>query len=401
MKLPSTPFANSLTFFLILCFSLGFNLKGEKDYKKLHFDAVVVDAHNDVVQRMLAGEDILVRTYLGHSDLPRFREGGIDVEVFSIWVPPDKKHQDYYNKANKQIDAIETFVKKSPYKVVIAKSAKEIENAVKDERFVVMLGLEGGHAIENDLKKLERFYQRGVRYMSLTWNNSTDWATSSKDESDSGVKKMQKGLTKFGKKIIRKMNELGIMVDVSHVGEKTFWDIVKITKKPIIASHSCVWTLCPNHRNLKDDQIKAIAKTGGIVCISFVPSFIDSSFSAKEKTLRERNKARIDSFRSTYKGASFLQGIALYNFLKNEYSPIRPTIETLVDHIDYIAKLVGTEYVGLGSDFDGISVTPKDMDDVTFTPNITKELLRRGYSDTDIKKILGDNFLRVLQQIEK
>ena len=371
---------------------------GQIDSRKLHGDALVVDTHNDVVQRILMGEDISVRTHHGHSDLPRFREGGVDVEIFSIWVPPEQITRSYFDQANEQIDSIESFVRRNPSVVRMARREDEIKKFVQEGKFVAMLGLEGGHHIGNDLKKLENFFRRGVRYMTLTWNNSTDWATSAKDETDLSKNLRPKGLTELGRKVVRRMNELGMMVDISHVGERTFWDVMEVTTKPVIASHSSAWTLCPHRRNLKDDQLKAIAKNGGVVFITFVPWFIDSTFAAKENLVRVQNKSRIDSLLSTLpKGNEFLRDLTVAEFLKAEYRPIRPPLSLLIDHIEYVVKLIGVDHVGIGSDFDGMSVSPGEMDDVTFLPNITRELLKRGYSAEDIRKILGENFMRVFR----
>jgi membrane dipeptidase len=369
----------------------------QTDYRKVHFGAIVVDTHNDVVQRILAGEDISVRTSHGHSDLPRFRDGGLDVEMFSIWVPPEKTSRPYYDQADEQIDSIESFVKRNRSQVGMAKSVGDIERLVVEGRFVAMLGMEGGHPIGHDLDKLEHFYRRGVRYLTLTWNNSTDWASSARDENDPSANLGHEGLTEFGCRVVGKMNALGMMVDVSHVGEQTFRDVMKITKKPVIASHSSAWALCHHWRNLKDDQLRAIARNGGVVFINFAPWFIDSTFAEKEAEMRKRNKARIDSFRAATKDGGFLEDVAVAEFLRNEYLPIRPPLKVLIDHFDYVAKLIGVDHVGIGSDFDGISVTPLGMGDVTYLPNITRELLKRGYSVQDVTKILGGNFLRVLR----
>ena len=390
----------ALTIVLLpLAFSLGF--KGEADYKKLHFESVVVDTHNDVVQRILGGEDISIRTHHGQSDLPRFREGGLDVEMFSIWVPPEKTAHSYFDQADEQIDSIDSFVRRNPREVGSARTAEDVKRLVKEGKFVAMLGMEGGHPIANDLRKLEHFYRRGVRYMTLTWNNSTAWATSAKDETDPEAKLTHKGLTSFGRKVVRRMNQLGMMVDVSHVGEKTFWDVIKTTRKPIIASHSSAWALCHHRRNLKDDQLKAIARNGGVVFINFAPAFVDSTFAEKENAMLKTNKARIDSIRATIRGDDFIRDQYTAEQLSREYEPIRPALAKLIDHFDYVAKLIGTDHVGIGSDFDGIHVTPLGMDDVTALPNITRELLARGYSEGDVKKILGENFLRVLREVER
>jgi membrane dipeptidase len=386
---------------LLFAVSSGSGFQQAMDYKKTHFDAIVVDTHNDVVQRILNGEDISFRTKHGHSDLPRFNEGGEDVQMFSIWVPPEKTTPSYYDQANIQIDSIENFVTRNPKNIGMARTSADIERLVKEGKFVAMLGMEGGHPIDNDLKKLEHFYNRGVRYMTLTWNNSLDWATSAKDEEDTEVKLKHKGLTNLGKKIVRNMNAMGMMVDISHVGEQTFWDVMKVVKKPVIASHSSAWALCHHRRNLKDAQLKAIKKNGGVVFINFNPGFIDSTYSRKEAAMLALNKALVDSLGSTVKGDGFIKDQYTAELMMEKYEPIRPKLEALIDHFDYIAKLIGVDHVGIGSDFDGISVTPKGMDDVTFLPNITRELLKRGYSETDVKKILGGNFLRVLKEVEK
>lgn len=371
------------------------------DYRKVHFDAIVVDTHNDVVQRILAGEDISKRTRHGHSDLPRFRKGGLDVEVFSIWVPPEKTSRSYFDQADEQIDSIESFVRRNPAQAGLATKADEAEKLVKEGKFVAMMGMEGGHPIGNDLQKLEHFYSRGIRYLTLTWNNSTDWATSAKDESDPLAKLPHKGLTDFGKGVVRRMNELGMMVDVSHVGEQTFWDVIGTTTKPIIASHSSAWEIVHHRRNLKDDQLRAIAKNGGVVFINFGPWFIDSTYSAKEEALNKRYKGRIDAIERTIKGDDFIKRQYTTEQLKKEFEPIRPTLKTLIDHFDYVAKLIGVDHVGIGSDFDGIPITPRGMDDVSYLPNITRELLKRGYSEVDVRKMLGGNFFRVLLEVEK
>ena len=196
------------------------------------------------------------------------------------------------------------------------------------------------------------------------------------------------------------MNELGMIVDISHVGEQTFWDVMKVTTKPLIASHSSVWALCHHRRNLKDDQLKAIAANGGVVFINFNPPFIDSTYARKESVIRERLERRLDSIRSTVKGDEFIKDQYAVEALMPEFDPIRPPLSVLIDHFDYVAKLIGVDHIGIGSDFNGIAVAPKEMDDVTHLPNITRELLKRGYSEKDIRKILGGNFLRVLRAVE-
>jgi membrane dipeptidase len=385
---------------LLLCASLG--ISQGTDYKALHFESLVVDTHNDVVQRMLHGVDLSFRNHHGHSDLPRFKEGGLDVEVFSIWVPPENHHASYFAQANEQIDSVESLARRNPESMGIARNAKDVEDLVRQGKFAAMLGIEGGHPIENDLKKLEQFSRRGVCYMTLTWNNSTNWATSAQDETDKKNARKRKGLTDFGRQVVRKMNDLGMMVDISHVGVQTFWEVIKTSTKPVIASHSSAWTLCHNRRNLTDDQLKAVARSGGVVFINFAPWFIDKDFGAREDKMKKRNATRIDSFTMANKFPDdFTRENAVAEFLADRYLPIRPTLKQLMDHFDYVAKLIGADHVGIGSDFDGISVTPLNMDDVTHLPLITRELLKRGYKPADVKKILGENFIRVLKENEK
>jgi membrane dipeptidase len=340
---------------------------------------------------MVGGEDISVRTGKGHSDLPRFREGGLDGCFFSIWVPPGKNESPYFEQANRQIDSVLAFVRRNQTAVGLAGTSDEIRNLAASGKLSVMMGLEGGHPIGYNLDRIDHFYRRGVRYITLTWNNSPGWATSAKDEEES-PHTGKHGLTTFGRSVVRRMNEIGMIIDVSHVGEKTFRDVISLTKKPVIASHSSVWKICPNRRNLKDEQIRALARTGGAVFVNFAPFFIDSSYSSREDEIQRRRSLRSESRK--------VDTVAGEKTFEEEIRSIRPPLSRLLDHIDYIAKLVGVDHVGIGSDFDGIHVTPLEMDDVSFLPNITRELLSRGYSDRDITKILGGNFLRILDEVQ-
>ncbi len=366
------------------------------DYRKVHANATVVDTHNDIVQRMMAGEDISVRTRHGQSDIPRFRAGGVAAEVFSIWVPPEKRTPGYFTQAGEQISCVRKFAADYPDQVGIALSARDIESLHTKGKIAIMMGMEGGHPVGSDTSRLRYFYDRGIRYLTLTWNNSTSWATSARDEEDPALR--HRGLTPLGRIMIRKMNEIGLIIDVSHAGDQTLADVLAVTKRPVIASHSSVWTLCHNRRNLKDDQIRAIARTGGLICINFGPWFIDSTFAGKERKMRDDAKGMIDSLRALYGSMGFEGEQLIAEKLASRYRPIRPPLKNLIDHIDYAVRLVGADHVGIGSDFDGISVTPLDMDDVTYLPGITRELLNRGYSEENIRKILGGNFLRVLRE---
>lgn len=369
------------------------------DYLKFHYDAIVADTHNDVLLRAMEGEDISVETRVGHSDLVRLKKGGVDIQVFAVWVDPIAFEKKPFKRAKDMIDTLYSIARRNSDKIAVVRNSAELEKAIAEGKICAVIGVEGGHAIENSIEKLEELYKLGVRYLGLTWNNSTDWASSAFDETTNPDKVKVTGLSEFGKKVVEKMNELGMIVDVSHLGEKAFWDVVKVTKKPIIASHSSVYKLCPHYRNLKDEQIKAIAQTGGVVFVNFYAEYIDSTFNTKRKKLEEKYKAQFDSIRVLYEHDQNAYRRARRQLMQKIAEELRPPLDVLIDHIDYIAKLVGVDHVGIGSDFDGISITPLEMDDVTFLPNITKKLLERGYSTGDVKKILGGNFLRVFKQV--
>jgi membrane dipeptidase len=282
---------------------------------------------------------------------------------------------------------------RNPDKMVVAKDWKTTQAALKAGKIVAQYGVEGGHMIEDDINRLDTFYNRGVRYMTLTWNNSPSWASSHTAENSSKYTG-QKGLNDFGKQIIQRMNQLGIIVDISHVGEKTFWDAINTTTKPVIASHSNAYSICPVTRNLKDDQIKAVGKNGGVICLNFFSGFVDSNFSKKDMAFRKAHSAEIDSLLATGIQREYAFTMISDKY-KTESEAIKPTIEQLMQHFDHIVKLIGIDHVGIGSDFDGINSAPQGLSTVLEYPNFTKALIARGYSNKDIKKVLGGNFLRV------
>lgn len=383
---------------LIVVFSallIGSTLFSQK-YKKIHEAAVLVDTHNDfpsasIEKKVSFDADLLGKT---HSDLARMRSGGVDVQIFSIFCGPEQ--QQPYAFANRQIDSVVEWANRAPMRMTIVRTPDELRRAVKDRRLAAMLGVEGGHMIEDKIENLDALYVRGVRYMTLTWNNSTSWATSAVDETTEGDSLTHKGLTDLGKKIIKRMNDIGMLIDVSHNGEQTFWDVMKLTKKPVIASHSSVWTLCPHRRNLKDDQIKAIAKNGGVIHLNFYAGFLDSTYETKAVAFLEKHKSKVDSMIAAGAQPDYAQ-IMMMEKYRTETDSFRPPLSLLIDHLDYIVKLVGIDFVGLGSDFDGIEAGPKELNGVQDFPLITKVLLNRGYSKKDIRKILGENFLRVFE----
>jgi len=366
--------------------------------KKLHQKAVLVDTHNDVLSSsVLEGKDISHRLTTGQSDLDRWKEGGLDVQFFSIWTDRTPRNKEgFFKDANQEIDSLEIIALRNPSRMAIATNYKEVKKGIRQKKLVGLVGVEGGHMIEDDLKKLDSLQRRGMRYMTLTWNNSTSWATSAMDETQHSDSLPHKGLTEFGKQVVRRMNELGVIVDLSHTGERTFYDALATVTKPVLLSHSSVWNICPVFRNVKDDQIKAVAKNGGVICINFYSGFLDSNFAKKMDRLEGTEGRRIKDSIGRNVDAAKLNEIWAKYFSK-ELQPYRPSLSKLVDHIDYIVKLVGDDYVGIGSDFDGVSSVPVGMDDVTKYPLITEELKRRGYSNKSIKKILGGNVMRVMK----
>lgn len=379
------------TFLLITCFSFA------QDYKKLHTESIVVDTHNDILTTALDkgvsfDQDLKGKT---HSDLQRMKEAGIDVQVFSVWCDGLKK--DPYAYANLEIDTLYAWILRNPAKMMLVKTPKDLKLAVKQNKLAAMIGVEGGHMMENDLGKLDTLFNRGARYMTLTWNNSNPWATSAMEETYDTLLHQSKGLSEFGKQVVRHMNTLGMMVDLSHVGERTFWDAINTATKPVIVSHSCCYSLCPAYRNLKDDQIKAVGKNGGVIHLNFFSGFLDSNYRKRDSVFNVVHKAERDSLLKQNPEPYFAQNF-LYQKYNNEVQQMRAPLSLLLDHLDHIVKLIGTDHVGLGSDFDGINSSPLQLDDVTGYPLITKELLARGYNEKDIRKILGGNFIRLFEE---
>ncbi|MHC2993429.1 dipeptidase [Pontibacter sp. HJ8] len=368
-----------------------------QDYKALHEKAIVVDTHNDVLISVLEGlrleDDLRGKT---HSDLARFKEGGVDVQIFSVWSDGTYGKGKGFNFANLQIDSLYAIAARNPDKMMMAKTPEDVMQAVQQNKMAAMIGVEGGHMIEDNLKYLEELHKRGTSYMTLTWNNSTSWASSAMDEAGDKMPKSKRGLNRFGKKVVKRMNALGMMVDLSHVGEQTFWDALAVTTKPVLVSHSCVHSFNPHFRNLKDDQIKAIAKNGGVIHLNFFSGFLDPGYDKRMNGFIASHKTEVDSLQQLNKNSIEIYDWASANY-PEEAATLRPPLSLLLDHLDHIVKLVGVDHVGLGSDFDGITSTPQQLDSVADMPLVTKELLARGYSEADIKKILGENFLRVFR----
>jgi len=368
--------------------------------RKLHDRAILVDTHNDCLTSLtLKGKDIATRLETGHSDLYRWKKGGLDVQFFSIWTDKTARNKEgFYRDAVEEIDSLHHIILRNPDRMTFATNYREVKKRAHKDKLVSLIGVEGGHMIENDIGKLESLYEKGMRYLTLTWNNSTSWASSAMDETLFPAKLSQKGLTDFGKQIVRRMNELGIIVDLSHGGEQTFYDAIAVTKKPVLLSHSSVWNICPVFRNVKDDQIRAVAKNGGVICINFYSGFISKKFDERQLFLnREIKDSMLRVFFADSGSDSSVMKTKWKTYYDSAMNEVRPDLAQLVDHIDYIVKLVGDSYVGIGSDYDGVSSVPVGMEDVTTYPKITDELQRRGYSNRSIKKILGGNVLRVMK----
>ncbi len=383
---------------IAILLSLIINTVNAQSYKQIHKDAILVDSHNDFLSQVMnygyeLDKDLKGKT---HSDLARFKKGGLDAQFFSVWS--DGNQQNPFAFANRQIDSLDAVIKRNTNKIVKVSNVKEILKIVKQNKIAALVGLEGGHQIENSLANLDALYNRGTRYITLTWNNSTNWATSAFDETSKPEYK-GKGLSDFGKEVVRHMNKIGMLVDVSHVGETTFWDVIATTSKPIIASHSSVYALCPVPRNLKDDQIKAIAKNNGVIQINFNSGFIDSTQKKREDAFMKRHKIEFDSLALVTKNENVAEEM-IHKKYKAESNKLRVPFSLIIDHIVYVINLAGVDHVGIGSDFDGIVVPPQKLDDVTTYPLITKALIEKGLTKKDINKILGGNILRVLKANE-
>ena len=352
---------------------------------------IIVDGHIDTPQRMLdRHDDISARRTDGQVDIPRMKEGGLTAAFFSIWVDARYGPGSAYRRALDLIGAVKALADSNP-DVELATSADEVRGAAARGHIAALLGVEGGHAIENSLEKLDSLYTLGVRYMTLTWNNGNDWAGSATDPRRGG------GLTGFGKRVVRRMNELGMLVDVSHVSDSTFWDVVATSTRPVIASHSACRALAHHPRNLTDEQLQAIARTGGVVGINFYPVFLDDRFRREYEALRQRLRPQTDSIRARYRGRPGASAFEVDRFVGEHVAGLDvPGIGRLVDHIEHAVRVAGIDHVGLGSDFDGISALPVPMKDAASLPLLVAALTARGYGDSAVRKILGENFLRVL-----
>lgn len=380
-------------FLFFLCMLGAMTLQAQ-DLQKLHKDIIVVDAHNDVIiSSILRGRDIGQALKVGHTDIPRLQEGGVDVQVFAVWSNDEKWPKDAFKHANEQIDSLESVVRRNSTKIRIAKTTQEIEEILQAGQIVALIGIESGNMIENSIENLEKLHARGAKYLTLTWNYNLSWVTAAAVEDEKPITE-QKGLSAEGRKIIQRMNELGMMIDLSHASKKTFYDVLQISTKPVLASHSNAAALTPHFRNLDDEQLAALKKNRGVVGVNFYSAFLDTMYSDRLAALYqgqfERQPNKDESTRAQYNKLS----------PQNQHLANTP-LSNLLDHIDYLVQKLGIDHVAIGSDFDGIESPPQGLEDVSKFPNLTKALWERGYSEEDIAKIMGLNFLRILKENEQ
>ena len=376
--------------------------------RRIHDAAIVIDTHADTPQRFI-DENFDLGTVTpvneGNLDLQKAREGNLGAEFFSIWVDPQTSAGHFTQRALDLIDAVYQQASRHPDQMTMAFSAEDIVRARTGphKRLAALMGLEGGHPLEGDVRVLRDFYRLGVRYMTLTWSNTNELGDSSGDINDPKVQH-HNGLTPFGKQVVLEMNRLGMMVDISHVADKTFWDAIATTKAPVIASHSSARALVNAPRDMTDDMLRAVAKNGGVVDVNFYSAFDDETFRKAADAQRKEVSAATEQYIARQKAAGKTVSYMEVDHIQREYLAKipRPPLKSLIDQIDHIAKVAGVDHVGLGSDFDGVSgALPQGLDSVADLPKITQALLDRGYKPEDIKKILGGNVLRVFRQVEQ
>jgi membrane dipeptidase len=366
--------------------------------RMLHFSSIVVDTHDDTTQRFLDGKfDLGMRSSAGSIDIPRMREGNLSAIFFSIWIPSKVTGAEAVDLALVQIVAVREQVRKHPNDLIPATTAAEIREARKQGKIAALMGVEGGHMINSDLAVLRSYAALDVRYMTLTHSGNDEWADSSTD------KPVHNGLTDFGKDVVREMNRLGMMVDISHVSDKTFYDALEVSKAPPIASHSSCRAICDAPRNMTDQMLKDLAAKGGVIQINYHAGFLSQEFRNAEKANPELNKAisvEVTKRCGKNEGCQLIEGDRLTREYVEQGKLPRVNYAKIIEHIDHAVKIAGADHVGLGSDFDGANM-PYGMEDATKLPAITEALLQKGYSEGDVKKILGENTLRVMAEVER
>ena len=372
----------------------------DAEVMRVHRSTLLIDTHNDVPSRTVEGFDIGSHSGTGHTDIQRLKEGGVGAQFFAVYVAASYVNGNH--SADRTLQMIDTvrhdIIDKYPNDFMFATTAKDIEEAHRRGKIAALMGIEGGHAIEDSLRLLRDYYALGIRYMTLTHSNTNNWADSSGDITNTNVQH-HNGLTPFGKEVVREMNRLGMMVDISHVADKTFWDALEVSKAPIFASHSSCRSIADAPRNMTDEMIVALAKKGGVVQVNFNCGFLSQKYrdaQAKDgPALTARVQRELAGKKISEPDLDILTGK-----LRIEMGQTRATLADVVEHIDHIRKIAGIDAIGIGGDFDGVDCTPAGLDDVSKFPNLTRALLEKGYSAEDIRKIYGGNFLRVMRGVE-
>jgi membrane dipeptidase len=358
--------------------------------RKVHAAGLLWDGHNDLPWLLRAKDDLALTKFdlskrldIGQTDIPRLREGGVKAQFWSVYIPSE--HPNPALTVTQQIDLVHRMVKKYPNDFELALTADDVERIVKNGKIASLIGIEGGVAIENSFAQLRAFHALGARYMTLTHNVTLDWADAANGEHK------HDGLTPFGERVVAEMNRLGILVDISHVSPATMVDALRVTKAPVIASHSSAYALCPSPRNVPDDVLALVKQNGGVIMVNFYSGFIVPGSAAKAKQVA-------DEFKTKYPDAEERKKALKAWYLTDESRSVRGTIQDVANHIDHLVKVAGIDHVGIGSDFDGIARWPIGLEDVSDYPHLTDELIRRGYSDEDLYKILGSNVLRAFRK---
>jgi membrane dipeptidase len=379
--------------------------------EEVHRSAIVIDTHADTPQRFVDEKfDLSDPLKGGNLNLETIRKGNQAAEFFSIWVDPDLNKGHYARRTLELIDAVREQVANHPKEMELVTTADGIIEAHRNHKFAALMGIEGGHSIEDSLALLRDYYDLGVRYMTLTWSNSNGWADSSGDDKDPDVPHTKSGLSEFGKDVVYEMNRLGMMVDISHVSDKTFYRTLVITRAPVIASHSDARALCDAPRNMTDDMLRAVARSGGpgskggVVQVNYYSAFVSQQYRDAQRAMAPEVKKAVEDFKAKAKAEGREVKYNEISAIQRSYADKipRPPLSMLIDHIDHIAKVAGVDHVGLGSDFDGVEgQLPEGLDSPADLPKITAALMARGYSPEDCHKILGGNLLRVMREVEQ
>jgi len=372
--------------------------------KQIHSSALVIDTHADTTQRLLDENFDLANPPAGDQgnlDFAKAKAGNLGAEFFSIWVEPKEFKGQYAHRTLALIDSVYQQAAKHPDKMTMAFSTADIERGHREHKLAALMGIEGGHSIENDLHLLRDYYRLGVRYMTLTWSNTNEWADSSGDINETNVQH-HNGLTEFGKDVVYEMNRLGMIVDISHVSDKTFYDTLLASRAPVIASHSSARALTNHPRNMTDDMLREMGRRGGVVMVNYYSAFVDENWRLAYEAQAKERTAAIDAVAQKYKDADPVTRYRETDKVAKQWAAkiSRPPFEAIINHIDHVARVAGIDHTGLGSDFDGTPSMPEGLDSAADLPKITDALLKRGYTAEQIRKILGGNLMRVFKEVE-